>query len=525
MSELLKNLFKHQGAKIALCLVITLIAIDTFLTYRYKVEMNRNLAEQTRLNEISAQKGLIISNLNNIDMSIRGFLLVGNEAFVGTYEKIKSQNNPTLQYLETNLPAIGISSSSLSDMRRMLENYFVLMDKVIQLSRAGEREQALAIINEDHGTAVWQTYMNLSGVIDPVIQEMKMESDERYNRLLSISLAFQFILFAIGVPTLIITIVNLTRTYRRRKGLFMQLDQQNRKLIFDSNVAVDIENEDQVINDMITNLNKAATFIKGISQGDYDVKWEGFNKANAETNQHNISGELLVMREAMKKKQQEAVRQQWVSEGLNKIAEIIRDHQTNFELLCHHSLSFIVKYLGAQQGGIFVINEHDQDDRFIELVSCFAFNKKKFVTKRIEIGEGIIGQTFLEGEPVYLREVPNEYVKITSGLGEANPKFLTIYPMKQNETVVALIEVATFSTLDQYALGFLESACKSIAASIVALQSSEKTKLLLERAQQQAEELRAQEEEMRQNMEELEATQEEMRRREIGMRSAVDHAN
>ncbi len=72
----------------------------------------------------------------------------------------------------------------------------------------------------------------------------------------------------------------------------------------------------------------------------------------------------------MKQRQQEALRQQWASDGLNKVAEIIRDHQTNFELLCQHTLSFIVKYLGAQQGSIFVINEHDQDDRYIELVSC-----------------------------------------------------------------------------------------------------------------------------------------------------------
>ncbi|HEX5169479.1 MAG TPA: GAF domain-containing protein, partial [Cyclobacteriaceae bacterium] len=323
-------------------------------------------------------------------------------------------------------------------------------------------------------------------------------------------------------PTLIYTIVNLNKSYQRRKRLFMLLDEQNRKLIFDSSIEADIENEDQVINNMIENLNKAAGFIKGISQGNYDVKWEGFSMSNAEANKHNISGELLAMREGMKKRQQEALRQQWASEGLNQISAIIRDHQTNFELLCQHTLAFIVKYLEAQQGGIFVVNEDDENDRYIELTSCYAFNKKKFVTKRIEIGEGIIGQAFLEGEPVYLKQVPNEYVKITSGLGEANPTMLTVYPMKQNETVVALIEIASFNSFDQYALDFLENVCKSIGASIVALQSSVKTKVLLEKAQQQAEELRSQEEEMRQNMEELEATQEEMRRRELGLKSGVE---
>jgi len=148
------------------------------------------------------------------------------------------------------------------------------------------------------------------------------------------------------------------------------------------------------------------------------------------------------------------------------------------------------------------------------LVSCYAFDKKKFVTKRIEIGEGILGQTFLEGEPVYLLEVPKDYVKITSGLGESNPRSLTIYPLKQNETVVALVELASFNPPDQYVKDFLAGAGKSLAASVIAIQSSVRTRMLLEKANQQAEELRSQEEEMRQNLEEMQATQEEMKRRE-----------
>jgi hypothetical protein len=88
--------------------------------------------------------------------------------------------------------------------------------------------------------------------------------------------------------------------------------------------------------------------------------------------------------------------------------------------------------------------------------------------------------------------------------------------MKQNEEIVGLLEIASFNSFDQHALDFLENACKSIAASMIVIRGNVKTKLLLEKAQQQTEELRAQEEEMRQNMEELQATQEEMQRREKG---------
>lgn len=513
--------FTRHGAKVALAIVIVLILADTIITYSYKSAISRNTATQHKLAEISARKGTIISNLNNIDMSLRGYLLVGNEAFVGTYDKIKQQNAPTMVYLQQVLPTIGIESSALRDMESMMNKYFGLMDKAITLYRAGNTPEALAIIKEDHGTAVWQTYVKLSEKVDPVVQQLQDESEQQYGQLLTYSMFFQGVLFVIGLPTLIYAILNLQRTQKRRIALFQKLDRQNRTLIFDSNEPVDIEDEDAVITSMIDNLKKSEAFIKSISKGDLDVKWDGFSKANAEINNHNISGALLLMRDGMKQRQSDAFRQQWVSEGLNKLADVIRENQTNFETLCEKTVSFIVKYLSAQQGSLFVLNGEQESDPHLQLMSCYAFDKKKHVTKRVDIGQGMLGQVYLEGEPSYITAVPEHYIHITSGLGEARPRSLTIYPFKHNDVVVALIEIASFTAFDSYALSFLADAGKSIAASISTIQINARTQALLEMSQQQMEQLRSQEEEMRQNMEELEATQEEMRRRENGRQAAA----
>jgi CHASE3 domain sensor protein len=521
MNEFFKRIYKVHGVKVALYLVIALILVDTFLTYQYKQALSSNIVTQATFDEIAARKGTIISNLNNIDMSLRGYLLVGNEAFIDTYKKIKDQNAPTMVYLKAKFPEIGIDASNLSEMDAMLNNYFDLMDKVIMLAKSDTTGAALKILKEDHGTAVWQTYMNLSAVVDPIIHAKKKESQDAYASLLNMSLIFQGVLFLLGVPTLIYTISSLTRSQTRRTKLFEDLDRQNRTLIFDSNEKINVQNEAEVIGKIITNLNKTAAFIKGIGEGNFDVKWDGFSTANVQTNEHTISGELIAMREGMKKQREQGLRQQWVSDGLNKLTEIIRDHQSDFQSLSEKSLFFVVKYLNAHQGGLFVLNDDDEGDKYLELSTCYAFDRKKYVTKRIHIGQGILGQVFLEGEPVYIRDVPPDYIHITSGLGEANPRCITIQPLKHNDEVVALLEIASFKEFDQFALDFLSTACKSLAASIMSLQSTQKTKILLERSQQQAEEMRAQEEEMRQNMEELEATQEEMKRRESELRIAL----
>ncbi len=133
--------------------------------------------------------------------------------------------------------------------------------------------------------------------------------------------------------------------------------------------------------------------------------------------------------------------------------------------------------------------------------------------KRIEIGEGLVGQAVLEKEYIYLTNVPDNYVSITSGLGQANPKSVLIIPLKSDEKVLGVMEFASFKIFNEYEIEFLEKVGENIVASIISAQINEKTSYLLEQSQQQTEEMRAQEEEMRQNMEELQATQEEIHRK------------
>ena len=152
--------------------------------------------------------------------------------------------------------------------------------------------------------------MKLSGVVDPVIEEQRTVAQTHYASLLNMNIIFQSILFLIGIPTLLYTIVNLTRREAKRINLFRELDKQNRTLIFDSNKSVDIQDEGNVIAEMIGNLNKAAAFIKNISQGNYDVKWDGLAKQSS--NKHNIRVAADARRD---EKNTKWCRQHWVSEG------------------------------------------------------------------------------------------------------------------------------------------------------------------------------------------------------------------
>ncbi|MEN7549526.1 GAF domain-containing protein [Rapidithrix thailandica] len=203
---------------------------------------------------------------------------------------------------------------------------------------------------------------------------------------------------------------------------------------------------------------------------------------------------------------------EWINKGLAQSINLLRSDE-DISILYDKLLAYIIRFMGANQGGLFLVNKQDHDEH-MELVACYAYNRKKFIKKRIEVGEGLIGQSYLEKDKLFLTDVPEEYLDITSGLGHSNPRCIVIIPFFFNEKIEAILEIASFKVLQEHEITFLEKVGENIASVISSYRITSQTKKLLETSQQQAEMLRSQEEEMRQNMEEMQATQEEMYRKE-----------
>jgi len=241
----------------------------------------------------------------------------------------------------------------------------------------------------------------------------------------------------------------------------------------------------------------------------------------------SLRDELKKNKEEEEKRREEDEQRNWISDGLAKFGNILRYDTDNLEALSYKLISNLVKYIDVTQGAFFIINEDEEEGKnVLEMTACYAYNRRKYPDRKLEIGEGLIGAAVMEKETTYLTEVPQDFVNITSGLGESTPNCLLIVPLKINEQVHGAVELASFKEIEQYVIEFVEKVAESIASTISNVKTNTQTSKLLEESRRQAEELASKEEQMRQNMEELKATQEEADRqsqRFVIFSNAVSH--
>jgi PAS domain S-box-containing protein len=217
--------------------------------------------------------------------------------------------------------------------------------------------------------------------------------------------------------------------------------------------------------------------------------------------------------EEVQKAQEEEKNRAWVTEGLGRINNLTRQYDDP-AALSKEVISEIVKYVDGNQGAIYLVEEEEaSEEPYMEMKAAFAFGRKKAIKDKVRPGEGLIGQCYLEKDMIFLTEVPDDFVKIKSGLGDAPPKNIVIMPLMTNEKIEGVLEVASFQVLPDYKVDYLKKLGESLATSFSMNKINANTKRLLELSQEQEEQMRSQAEELHQNMEELQATQEEMERK------------
>jgi PAS domain-containing protein len=260
-------------------------------------------------------------------------------------------------------------------------------------------------------------------------------------------------------------------------------------------------------------MNKAEEFAIEMSEGNYNYEFETFGERDSLGTSLNVLKDRLIKskKENEIRKEEDEIRH-WINTGIAKFNDLLRQNNDNIQALSYTLIENLITYLQANQGGVFLVEGDAETDRKINMIASFAYDRRKYLKKSIAIGEGILGNVYLEKKSVFLKDIPDDYLEITSGLGQATPRNLYIIPLRVDEEVLGMIEIASFREILPYQIEFLEKVAESIAATFVSVRLNMRTATLLEESKRKAEEIAQQEEEMRQNLEEMQATQEELAR-------------
>jgi len=360
------------------------------------------------------------------------------------------------------------------------------------------------------------------GIVVPR-NEIMAKANTNYN--------LNFLAAILGLLVLIFVLVLFTNNITRPINKMTKLLKEVATGKIDDSMTLDISTGDEIevmaeaLSASIVGINNKTYFARLIGSGNLDADLSLLSEDDIlGKSLLDMRNSLILAREEENKRKTEEEKEKWVNEGITKFGEILRQNNSNQSKLSDEIIKNLVWYLNAMQGGLFVINDKSDHEEY-DLIAAFAFDRKKFLDKTFAKGEGLVGTCAAEKDVIYLTEIPQDYIEITSGLGGANPNVLLLVPLMIEEEVLGVIELTSFNQFKPYEIELVKKLSQNIASTLHSVKVNSRTTDLLERSQEQAEMMAAQEEEMRQNMEELQATQEEASRKTADLESLVNALN
>ncbi|MBD8600714.1 response regulator [Pseudomonas sp. CFBP 8772] len=190
----------------------------------------------------------------------------------------------------------------------------------------------------------------------------------------------------------------------------------------------------------------------------------------------------------------------WLRNGQSELAEQVIG-QLTLNLLGRNVLHFFAQYLGAVVAAVYVRQEHGGLVR----VASYGFSREQEQHEQsIYSGEGVVGKAAEQDQIITLDNVPQDYFKVTSGLGEGSPRSVVVVPTSNDDHVNGVIELGFLRELTPRDLEFLELVAENVGTSIEAARYRQRLQEVLAETQQLNEELQVQQEELRTANEELE---------------------
>ena len=265
------------------------------------------------------------------------------------------------------------------------------------------------------------------------------------------------------------------------------------------------ENVNQLAGTLTTQLRAIAEVSTAVTQGDLSQQIT----VEAEGEVAELKGNLNEMIDNLRETTRANQDQDWLKTNLAKFTGHMQGGRDLFDVT-QLIVSELTPLVGAHQGSFFVGEIGPDGETALRRIASYGYRRRKNLPETFALGEGLVGQAAIGRQPIVLDDAPTDYLRITSGLGQASPATVVIFPVVFEEQVLGVVELASFGSFSPVHLQFLEQLMEIIGVSLNAIIASSRTEELLVESQRLATELQNKSVELQGQQEELRQTNAEL---------------
>lgn len=457
---------------------ILILLVSSYASYfsMQKLIENSKLVNHTNTVLIEAEQ--IVSLIKDAEAGQRGYLLTDDRNFLqfytGSYGGVMNSLN-TLKAMTTDNP---VQQANLGRLKLLVDDKYKQMQRTIDLSenlkvRALETFKQQRYQEMANGRKIMQDLRVVVNEIKNLETELLDKRTTEQERYISYT---PILLVIAAIISIIITIIS----YLRIKS---DLDQRAAKQL----------EEQRVYKETSERISAMEGITRQIAGGNYSVR----STDPGDDELGRVAGALNNMATSLEESFNDLETRSWLQAGSVRISDAMRG-QRQVRVLSENLLAAIALYIDARLATLYVTNE----DGSLRLSANYG---SADVPAYLNANEGMIAQALKLKTIVTIDDVPANYLKVTSSLGEAIPASLVLCPLLYNDEVLAVLELGFFGRPDENDMNLLELNREAMAIGINAALSYELTQNLLEETQAQAEELQTQHNELESLNVELEA--------------------
>ena len=440
------------GASFALGLLF--FAVLSAVSYRSTYQLVATAEREAHTYKVLGELEDLLSQLKSAETGQRGYLITGKEAYLEPYKRSIGKVDGKIRELRKLTEDNPMQQSKLDALEPLVKGKMVELNQTIELRRQQGFEAAKKVVLTDRGK---QMMDNIRAVLtDMETEERSLLQSRSQTAAAAARQTTDTVTYGIPLYSLLLVLIgwalsrHISRPLRRVSAVADRIGEGDLAVSLPTNDRQDeIGTLTRTFNQMITNLR--------------------------ETNRWNDE-------------------QNWLKSNLADFSRMLQG-QRDQAAVARQILSKLAPLVGAQQG-VFYLMDTATHPPLLKLLSSYAHQERKHLANEFRLGEGLVGQCALEKQRLLLTDVPSDYIRITSGLGETPPLNLLVLPILFEQTVTAVMELASLQRFNEIQLTLLDEVSESIGAVLNTIAADLRTSELLQESQTLTEELQQQQDEI-----------------------------